>query len=122
MTTRSGKVSVGCDLNTLTNIFYVFKDDFNAEDEDEGAERDEYEPETLALEDTDLSSPDARSTRDILLERLYEATDKDFGHHTTEELRAFWKAYSEDQEAGNDAEVEYPQECFGSIYLSPGLT
>jgi hypothetical protein len=95
-------------------LLCLFKDDLDEsvaglEDADEGAEPEYYEPEMLALEDTDVSSPDARSQRDILLERLYEATDKDFGHHSTAELRAFWKAYSEDQEAVNHAEVEYPE-------------
>ncbi|KAG8726849.1 hypothetical protein FRC10_006679, partial [Ceratobasidium sp. 414] len=82
------------------------------------AENEEYEPEILALEDTDISvpdmcsdinAPDTHSDCDLLLERLQEATDKDFSSYSTKELRDFWKAFCDDQEAIDEVEVQYPQ-------------
>jgi hypothetical protein len=77
--------------------------------------RDDYQPELLARQDTDLDAD--RSERDRLLLWLYEATDKDFEAHSTPELRKIWRAYREDQEASDEAEVQYP-----SVSLSCSLT
>ncbi|KAG8734822.1 hypothetical protein FRC10_011394 [Ceratobasidium sp. 414] len=82
------------------------------------AENEEYEPEILALEDTDISipdmcsdinAPDTHSDCNLLLKRLQEATDKDFSSYSTKELRDFWKAFCDDQEAIDEVEVWYPQ-------------
>ncbi|KAG9121781.1 hypothetical protein FRC07_002117, partial [Ceratobasidium sp. 392] len=76
--------------------------------EDQGKDKGEYELETIGREDTDLDHQQT-SKRERLLERLYEALDKDFSHHATEELRSLWKSHCESEEADEELEVEYPQ-------------
>jgi hypothetical protein len=49
------------------------------------------EAETINREDTNLDHPGSERAR--LLQRLNDATDKDFGSHSTPELRSIWKAY-----------------------------
>ncbi|KAG9086652.1 hypothetical protein FS749_003497, partial [Ceratobasidium sp. UAMH 11750] len=94
------------------------EDGINQEDADGGEAEDmgdeEYEPAPIAFEDTDLNllnthSDRARSDRDLLLERIEEATDKDFSSYSTEELRSFWRAYCAQQEADDEVEVQFPQ-------------
>jgi DUF438 domain-containing protein len=68
---------------------------------------EDHNTETLRREDTDLDA--RRSERDLLLERLEEATDKSFEAYPTSELRKIWKAYAEDQEASQEAEIIFPQ-------------
>jgi hypothetical protein len=75
--------------------------------EEEGEQNDADGVEILGREDTGLDA--RRSERDLLLERLEEATDKNFETCSTPELRNLWKAYAEDQEASEEAEVIYPQ-------------
>ncbi|KAG8779911.1 hypothetical protein FRC12_023712 [Ceratobasidium sp. 428] len=76
--------------------------------QDQGEDEGEYEPETVGREETDVDYEASRE-RELLLERLYEALDKDFSHHKTEELRSLWKTHCESEEADEELEVEYPQ-------------
>jgi hypothetical protein len=78
-----------------------------AGDEAHNNSNNQAEAEAINREDTDLDSHSLERT--LLLQRLNDATDKNFDAHSTPELRSIWKAYREDQEASEEIEVVYPQ-------------
>ncbi|KAG9123593.1 hypothetical protein FRC07_014617 [Ceratobasidium sp. 392] len=86
--------------------------------EDQGKDKGEYKPKTIGREDTDLDHQQT-SERECLLKCLYEALDKDFSHHATEELCSLWKSHCESEEADEELEVEYPQiETLGTLAVT----
>ncbi|KAG8737393.1 hypothetical protein FRC10_008248, partial [Ceratobasidium sp. 414] len=90
------------------------------DDKDKGEEEEEHEPDLVSLNDTNIDFLNKRTDCD-LLECLEEATRKDFNQCSTQDLQTYWKAYSEDQEAVNETEVQYPQiQRLETYEMSPG--